>query len=91
MHKVQRVLLAASKLNPVDNHFHPFYDGVYFVEKWFFLISEKILRVYCVPAEVVPESCAQNKDHLIKVCSCVQLPDLDTTTLGRAFSTEIGM
>ena len=88
IHKVQRVLFAASKLNPVDNHFHPFDNSIHVDEKWFF-ISEKTLRVlYCVPGEVVPERHAQNKDHLIKVMFCVRLPDLDTTTLGHAFSTE---
>ena len=35
-------------------------------EKWLF-ISETTLQVYCVPGEVVPERCAQNKHHLIKV------------------------
>ena len=67
MHKVQRVLFAASKLNPVDNHFHLFYDSVHVDEKWLFISENKTLRVYCVPGEVVPERCAHNKDHMKKV------------------------
>jgi hypothetical protein len=35
-------------------------------ERWFF-ISEKTLRVNCIPGEKVPKRYAQNKDHLIKV------------------------
>jgi hypothetical protein len=67
VHKVQRVLFAVTKLNEVnDHHFHPFYDSVHVDEKWFF-ITEKTLRVYCIPGEKVPERYAQNKDHLIKV------------------------
>jgi hypothetical protein len=49
------VLFAVTKLNQVnDHHFHPFYDGVHVDEKWFF-ISEKTVRVYCIPGEKVPE------------------------------------
>jgi hypothetical protein len=29
MHKVQRLLFALTKLNQVDNHFHPFYNSVH--------------------------------------------------------------
>jgi hypothetical protein len=53
--KVQRVLFAVSKLNQVkDHHFHPFYDSIHVDKKWFF-ISGKILRVYCIPGENVPD------------------------------------
>ena len=66
VHKVQRVLFAASKLTEPGNHFHHFYDSIHIDEKWFF-ISEKQLRVYCAPDEHIPEQNAQNCDHLIKV------------------------
>jgi hypothetical protein len=67
VHKVQRVHFAVTKLNQFnDHHFHPFYDSVYVDEKWFF-ISEKALRVYCIPREKVPERYTQNRDNLIKV------------------------
>jgi hypothetical protein len=42
-----------------------FYFSVHHVdEKWIF-ISEKTLRVYCIPGEKMPERYARNKDHLI--------------------------
>ena len=63
---MQRVLFAASKLTEPENHFHHFYDSIHIDEKWFF-ISEKMLRVYLAPDEVIPERNAQNRDHLIKV------------------------
>jgi hypothetical protein len=66
LHKMQRVLFAASKLTEPENHFHHFYDSIHIDEKWFF-ISEKMLRVYLAPDEVIPERNAQNRDHLIKV------------------------
>lgn len=66
MHKMQRVLFASSKVTEPGNHFHHFYDSIHVDEKWFF-ISEKQLRVYCAPDEVLPERNAQNRDHLVKV------------------------
>jgi hypothetical protein len=63
MHKVQRVLFAVTKLNQVNNHFHPFYISVDVDDKKWFFISEKTLRVYCIPGEKVPERYARNKDH----------------------------
>ncbi len=60
------MLFAVTKLNQVnDHHFHPFYNKVHLDEKWF-SVSEKTLRVYCIPGEKVPERYAQNRDHLIK-------------------------
>ena len=43
-----------------------FYFSVHHVdEKWIF-ISEKTLRVNCIPGEKVPERHARNKDNMIK-------------------------
>jgi hypothetical protein len=85
VYKVQRVLFAVTKLNQVNkHHFHSFYDSVHVDEKWFF-ISEKALRVTCIPGEKVPESYAQNRDHLIKV---VFLCAIARPLLANAFLTE---
>jgi hypothetical protein len=65
-HKLQRVLYCCSKLNPVDNMYHHFYDSIHVDEKWFF-ISEKQLRVYIATDEEAPSRYAQNHDHIIKV------------------------
>jgi hypothetical protein len=92
VHKVQRVVFAVTKVNQVNNHhFHPFYDSVHVNEKWFF-ISEKTLRVYCIPGEKVPERYAQNRDHLIKVtflCAFAQ-PRYDAAG-ERMFDGKIGI
>ena len=66
IHKVARVLYSVSKLNPVDLHYHDFYNYVHVDEKWFF-VSEKELRLYIATDETVPDRTCQNKDHIMKV------------------------
>jgi hypothetical protein len=49
-HKLQRVLYCVLHLNPIDNKYNDFYDNVHIDKKWFF-ISEKQLRVYIAADE----------------------------------------
>jgi hypothetical protein len=60
------VLYCLSKVDPLEQKFHDFYNYVHVDEKWFF-ISEEKLRCYIAPGEVVRERSVQNKDHILKV------------------------
>ncbi len=54
IHKAARVLSSVSKLNPVNLHYHNFYNYVHVDEEWFF-VSEKELRLYITTDETVPD------------------------------------
>ena len=83
--------ILSNKIDPVTREYDDCFQSVHVDEKWFF-ISEKELRLYIAPGEVVPTRRCQNKDHLLKVMffAAVARPRFDAD--GKCiFDGKIGM
>jgi hypothetical protein len=60
------VTFCLTKIDPVTREYDDCFQSVHVDEKWFFF-SERELRLYIAPGEVVPTRRCQNRDHQIKV------------------------
>ena len=90
-HKSLCVTLCLTKIDPVTHEYADCFQSVHVDEEWFF-ISEKELRLYIAPGEVVPTRGCQNRDHLLKVMflAAVARPHFDAE--GECiFDGKIGM
>jgi hypothetical protein len=65
-HGLLRVSFCLTKIDPATRLYDDYYQSIHVDEKWFF-ISEKALRLYIAPDEIVPQRRCQNKDHILKV------------------------
>ncbi len=65
-HELLRVSFCFTKIDPVTHLYDDYYQLIHVDENWFF-ITEKDLRLYIAPDEIVPQRWCQNKDHMHKV------------------------
>jgi hypothetical protein len=65
-HELLRVSLCLTKMDPVTRLYDDYDQSIHVDEKWFF-ITEKALRLYIAPGEIVPQRRCQKKDHILKV------------------------
>ena len=72
------VTFCLTRIDPVTCEYDDCFQSVHVDEKWFF-ISEKELRLYIAPGEMVPTRRCHNREHLLKVIflAAVACPHFD--------------